>query len=89
MTSTEFKLKYSGELKTFLESPMGRELLAVTHGCRPALKDSFSNEHDMLRTYARGEGFEQCLRVIVSLASLPVVQKEPEANYGIVEKEVK
>lgn len=89
MTSKEFQLKYGPELKTFLETPMGKELLGVTHGLRPALKDSFPNEHDMIRSYARGEGYEQCLRVIVSLSMIPPNPTTIEANYGVIAKEAK
>lgn len=88
MNPTEFKSAYSGDLKKFFESPMGREFITLINGLRPQLPQSFQTEHAMVRAYANAEGYETCLRTMVSLAMPPKVVSEPEVNYGVPDPKV-
>jgi hypothetical protein len=87
MTPTEFQQNHSGDLKAVLDTPMGKELFNVLAALRPQMPDSFPNEHSMLRAYAKIEGYEMCVRCIVSLTLSPKVQIQPEANYGVPDKQ--
>ena len=86
MTPHEFQINHSGELKKFFETPVGREFLTILNGLRPQLSGSFPTEHEMLRSYAKVEGFELCLRNIVGLIMLPKITPQPEANYGVPDR---
>lgn len=88
MKPIEFQSAYSGDLKKFFESNMGREFITLVNGLRPPLPQSFPTEHAMIRAYANAEGYETCLRTMVSLAMPPKVTPEPEITYGVSDPKV-
>lgn len=88
MNPNEFRSAYSGELKKFFESQMGRELIILLNGLRPQLPSSFSTEHSMTRAYANAEGYEICLRTMIALAMPARVASEPEINYGVADPKI-
>lgn len=85
MNATQFQNKYAGELKAFFETSLGKNLLGTLNGLRPLHEVNPVPEHILLKTYAKIEGYELCLRNIVGLTMLPIEQKPIEADYGVKE----
>lgn len=86
MTVADFQKARGPELKTFLLSPLGADLLNALNSLKPALQDSFPSEHAMTRGYAKIEGYELCLRHIVALTMIPKPSSQPEADYGVPDR---
>lgn len=86
MTPTEYQAAHSGKLKEFLDSKPGKDFLMMLQALRPVMPESFPSEHGMIRTYARIEGYDGCLRNLIALALPPKQHSEIEANYGVTEK---
>lgn len=82
MNHADFRKTYSDQLKAFLESPCGQNLLNTAGAMRPPYEFSVQNH---LLTENRGamRGYELCLRNILGLAVPYTVQREPEPNYGV------
>lgn len=89
MTPAEFQSNHSGDLKKFFETNLGKEFISLLNGLRPAIGESFPNAETMIRSYAKVEGYELCLRNIVALTMPPKVVTQPEANYGVPETKPK
>lgn len=88
MTAIEFQTHYSEDLKNFLQTPAGKEFFGVLHSLRPAY-ESPAQEHLFIANREKIVGFEYCLRMILALTNAPVVQNQPEANYGVPDKQTK
>lgn len=87
MTPQEFQLNHSGDLKNFIETPVGKQFISLLNGMRPPLSAAFPNEHSMIRTYANIEGYELCLRNIIALMMAPSKPKTGiPADYGVPDK---
>ena len=85
MTPTEFKVNRIGELKAFMESPLGADLFNTLGNLCPPPQTS---EHAHLYAHNQGrvDGYNTCMRHIINLC-MPVQPKiEPEANYGVADK---
>lgn len=85
MTREEFQRNHSGDLKTFLESPVGQRLLVVLGALRPPHNIS-QYEHILLDSYANRRGYEQCLSTLLGLCLPQNKPTEVEANYGITDQ---
>lgn len=85
MTSTEFKLNRSGELKALLESPLGADLFNTLGNLCPPPQ---TTEHAHLYAHNQGvvDGYNRCMRNFIQLAMPPQPKFEPEANYGVSDK---
>lgn len=87
MTPSEFQINHGSELEKFLRTPLGKEFFNTINALVPVMPDSFPNEHSMLRSYAKIEGYQTCLRNMIALTMIPKTTVQPEANYGVPDKE--
>lgn len=82
MKPQQFQEVHGEALRLFIASAAGQALLTTVSAFNP----SFSiNEtlHLFAKDIGKREGFELCLKAIMSLSMHPRTQIEPEANYGI------
>lgn len=84
MNPQEFQAAHSTNLKAMLETPWGKEFFQILSSVRPGIADTFPSESAMIRSYAKNEGYELCLRNILGLTIPPAPPvAQPEANYGV------
>lgn len=85
MTKIEFQVNRSGELKKIFESQFGAELINVLGNRCPAY-DASEHEHLFINNRGKIEGYNLCIRELLSLSIAPQPTSQPEANYGIPDK---
>lgn len=82
MTKEEFQKKFGNDYAVMLTSPMGQAMSQVVAGLIPRYE--YSNEvHLYANNRGKREGYEDCLRTILSLHVIAVQRKEVEPTYGI------
>lgn len=86
MTAQEFQINHSGELKKFFDTQVGKEFLGLLNGLRPPYEFPI-HEHLMLSNRESIRGYELCLRNMIALAMPPKILIQPEANYGVPDKQ--
>lgn len=82
MTAREFQINHHGDLKLFLDTPVGKELLSALSSLRPPYSDS-PHEHLFIDNRGTVKGYELCLRNMVALCLPPSPTTEVKANYGV------
>lgn len=82
MNKTEFQKNFSGELKTYLDTSGGNNLILTLGGMRPPYEFP-KEEHLLAENRGAIRGYELCLRNIMALCAPPQVETVVEANYGI------
>lgn len=83
MTPSQYQLSPLREKhELYLKSNEGREFLNTLGSLNPAFPTS-ECPHLFAKGVGLREGFELCMRAIVSLSIAPKIQTEVEANYGV------
>lgn len=86
MNKETFLNQFSGELKTFLSTPCGQNLLITLSSMKPVY-ESPSSEHLYADNRGAIRGYEICVRNLVGLCAPTVKNEEIEANYGVPDKQ--
>lgn len=85
MNKEAFQKQFSGELKTFLSTPCGQNLLITLSSLKPVYEDA-KEEHLYADNRGAIRGYEACVRNLMGLCA-PIARKEEiEANYGVPDK---
>lgn len=82
MNQADFRKAYNEQLKTFLETPGGQQLLQVLGAMRPAYEFA-QQPHLMAENRGAMRGYELCLRNILGLSMPYTVHQEVEPTYGV------
>lgn len=80
-----FQSRWAGDMRIFLNSPMGKELLELW----PTMNASAScpkEPHEAIHRLGHIEGYDKSIEDFISLAVIPKVVKPIEANYGVKPK---
>lgn len=87
MTVKEFQTTLSGDLKAWVESPLGRETMQLLGSIRPNYEYS-AEAHLFAENRGAMRGYELCLRNILGLCVPPVATQEVPQTYGVQEVKV-
>lgn len=85
MSPAEFQATKGPELKAFLLSPLGTDLLNALNALKPAYEFPI-HEHLMTANRESIRGYEACLKNIIALTMIPKSTTQPEANYGVPDR---
>lgn len=83
MTPAQFQIQFGPKLKEFIESDCGKHFFNQMTGLRPLHPDDNKTGDVLVRVYAKIEGYELCLRSMLTLANPPKIVVPPPQNYGI------
>lgn len=84
MNKNTFQKLHADKLKSVLESPFGRDLMAALGALRPPYEFP-QQEHLLIEGRGCMRGYEMCIRNLVSLATPAIESSDLEADYGVPE----
>lgn len=87
MTKIEFQNQYGADLKKFIDSPFGKSFLNILGSLRPGYEFPIE-EHLLSENRGALRGYELCIRNIITLSMFSKPVQEPEANYGVPDKQI-
>lgn len=82
MTQKQYQEVHGEALRLFLATAAGQALFNTVSSFNPIFSVN-ETPHLFAKELGKREGFELCLKSIISLSMHPKTQTEPEANYGI------
>lgn len=82
MKPQQFQEMHGEALRLYLASASGQALLPTVSAFNPSFSIN-ETPHLFAKEIGKREGFELCLKAIMSLCTAPKVQTEIEATYGI------
>lgn len=85
MTRQQFQKEQSGELRKFIESPLGQQFLSILGSIRPPYEFP-AQDHLLAENRGAMRGYELCLRNILGLTVPYQEIRDPEPTYGIPNK---
>lgn len=82
MTPAQFQEAHGAWLKSMLNDPKGQAMINTLVSFQPLYPKS-EVPHLFGQGVGQREGFEICIKAIVSLSNAPKIKNEVEANYGV------